>query len=345
MGYFGILSKEEIENHLTQDLPDLDQFEDYQIEIENKITFKIRESEIKYLLVEKEIFEVDYLWEELNFSIDYKKEEFQNIIFDDFEGEISIPIILSLKTYNIIWEIFKFRVKDKKTNFFYHFMKITYGLNHEEKKKLALSEFNKIFESIIFEKVEKPFETSTSEKVVTYTPTPLYQLFKKRQSIINSFDYHVFLPYLFGELELYQLKKYQNSDGFTELLNFQSDLEILLELNDKFNFETDVYFNNFFYFKLYSITQLHCIKEIEPLAFCLCKLFEYDEIKATDVESMYSFLVYNSFIGKKIDFLNIVNSIFKTDFKKIRDYETNLNHDSRVKKIKEEWKEFKQKFS
>jgi hypothetical protein len=342
MSYFGILSKKKLECELTQNLSDLVELDDY--EIENKIKFKSRESEIKYLLIEKDIFEVSYISDELNFSIDYTKEDFQNITFEDFEGEINIPIILSLKTYNIIWEIFKYRVKDKKTNFFNHFMKITYGLNYEERKKIALSEFNKIFESFEFENFEEPFEIRTSENIKTFMPTPLFQLFKKRQSIINSLDYHVYLPYLFGEIDLYKLKKYQNSDEFNELLTFQSDLEILLELNDKFNFETDVYFNNFYYFKLYSITQLHCIKEIEPLAFCLCKLFEYDEIKATDVESMYSFLLNNFFIGKKTDFLNIVNSNFKTNFKKIRDYETNLNHDYRVKKIHQDWKKFKEKF-
>lgn len=344
MGYFGILSKEQIESELTQNLTDFDGMEEYQIEIENKITYKIRESEIKYLLFEKEIFEIDYAIENLNI-IDYcKPEDFQNLTFDDFEGDISAPTILSLKTYNIIWQIFKHKVIDIKLNFFEDFRKISYGLNLEETKKNALLEFNKIYELIAFEKIEKSFEFEKSEKSSIFTPTPLYHLYRERQRIINNLDFHVYLPYLFGDLELYELVEYQNSDKLEELLSFQINLEILLELNARFNFEKDIYFNNIFYFRLKSISYLYYIKDTEPLAFCLYIFFNYYEIKATDVESMYAFLINNFFIGKKTDFLKIINENFKTKFTKIRDYETNLEHDKRVQILHDEWKKFKELF-
>ena len=143
MSYFGILSKKEIESELTQNLPDLGELEDYQIEIENKITFKIRESEIKYLLLEKGIFRIDYLSECLNI-VDYcNPEDFQNLRFDDFEENISAQWLLSLKTYNTIWEIFKHKVIEIKLNFFKDFRKNTYGLNYEDKKKWLCQNFIK----------------------------------------------------------------------------------------------------------------------------------------------------------------------------------------------------------
>jgi len=344
MSYFGILSKKDFENELTQNLPDLGELDDYQIEIENKITFKIRESEIKYLLFEKGIFEIDYLSESLNI-IDYNKpEDFPNLTFDDFEGNISAPWLLSLKTYNIIWEIFKHNVIEIKLNFFKDFRKITYGLNYEDKKKIALSEFCKIYESMNIREVERPFEIETYEKKITFTPSYLFHLFRHRQTIINKFKNHIYLPYLYGDLKLYKLSDYQNPDKFQELLSFQIKLEILLELNNEFNFEKDIYFNNIFYYRLSVIVYSTLFKDTDPLVFCLQKLFYNEPIKITEIESMYSFLNGRFFIGKKTDFINIINENFKTNFTKIRDYDTNLNHNFRVENIEIEWGKFQEKY-
>lgn len=345
MSYFGILTKEQIESELTQNLTDYDGMEEYQIEIENKITYKIRESEIKYLLLEKEIFEIDYSCENLNISDYCKPEEFQNLTFEDFEEDISVPFLLSVKTYNTIWELFKHSVIDIKLNFFRDFTKITYGLSYEDQKKLALLEFYKIYESIDITEIQKPFEIDNIGKKTTFTPSHLFNLYRHRQSIINKFKNHIYLPYLYGDLELYKLSDYQNPDKFQELLSFQIKLEILLELNNEFNFEVDIYFNNIFYYRLKSIAYCVLFKDTEPLAFCLQKLFYNEKIKTTEIESIYSFLNGRFFIGKKTDFLNIINENFNTDFNKIRDYDTNLYHNSRVENIELEWEKFQKKFS
>ena len=208
---------------------------------------------------------------------------------------------------------------------------------------MALSEFYKIYESMNIREVEKSFEIETYEKKITFTPSYLFHLFRHRQTIINKFKNHIYLPYLYGDLKLYKLTDYQNSDKFQELLSFQIKLEILLELNNEFNFEEDIYFNNIFYYRLLVIGYSNIFKDTEPLVFCLQKLFYNENIKITEIESMYSFLNGRFFIGKKTDFINIINENFKTNFTKIRDYDTNLNHNLRVENIEIEWIKFQEK--
>jgi hypothetical protein len=344
MNYYGYLKKDDFESELSQYDLSYDGLNDKEIDSENQITFKIHENEIKYLLVEKGIFEVSTI----DNIIDAESNDFESevsLAFEDFKVDISADKYLSLEVYRSIFLFFKKEVLDIKLNFFNNFRKDVYGLNNEETKKKALSEYKRIYKSLDIEDDQNSFEVGTSDNKTTITPSYFYNLYLHRQKIINRINPHCFLPYLYGDLQLYSEWPYTNTELFEEILSFNISYEILVELNNEFEFELDIYFNNIFYYNLKSIIHDYLFKDTNAFIFTLYFFNNLSEITSTYVESMYAFLISNHlYQGKRTEFMKIVNDEFKIKITKIRDYGINDPHNIRVENIKIDWQNFNKKY-
>lgn len=354
MEYFGILSKNDFENELikfdllSDDIDDAEieeKFFDSEIEKELYIKNKIQKFELKCLLVKKGIFEENYISDNV---INFEESNLQgenNLTFYDFEVDITAPRYLSIQVYDSIFWLFKSEVQDIKLAFFNKFREDTYGLNFETAKKIALKEFKRIYKSLNIENEQNSVEISLGKNKTTFTPSYFYKLYFHRQRIINRLHYHSYLPYLYGELELYFEWPYQDKELFREILLSQINLEILFELNEEFKFELDVYFNQIFFYELQSIIHNDIFTHENSFVFTFYTINNFSEINSTYIESLFDFLITEKlYIGKKSEFMTIINDEFKTAITKIRDYETNENHQLRVKNLKIEWGNFNKKY-
>lgn len=345
MNYYGMLDKDNFEKELSQYEIDYSSLTKEEIEIENIITFRVHESEIKYLLVDHGIFEEEYITDR-GIEIQTKTlEPDTGLTFDDFETDISAPVRLGELVFSIIALIHKKEFLNYKLTFFDELNTATYGLSFEERKKIALQEFKRIYDSISINNEQKSFELKQRNKFKVITPTPFYNLYFFRKSIINRLNNHCYLPYLFGDIELYLKFPYNDTPLFKEIALFQINLEILMDLNDSYNFENDIYFNSIFFYRLKSITADSGFKNFQAFVFILYHLNTLSEITTTYTESTYSFLIQNDlYYGMKSEFLNLINKEFDTNFKKIREYDTNLEHKNRVVEITKEWNLFVEKY-
>lgn len=353
MEYFDILVKSDFENELINFDPFEDDADDsdspkkenylFDSEMEKKeyINFIIQKFYLGCLLVQKGIFEETYVNDNVT---DFEANEFEedcNLTFEDFAIDIYAPAKLSIEVYNSIFWLFKNEVKDIKLSFFNKFREDIYGLNFDNAKKTALNEFKRIYKSLNIKNEQKSLEIGLGNNKRTFTPSFFYNLYFYRQRIINRLPHHSYLPYLYGEFELYREYPYQDKETFKEILAFQINLEILMELNEEFKFEVDIYFNKIFFFRLSSIIHNDFFVHENSFAFTMYTINNFSQINSTDVESLYGFLVKeNLYIGKKTEFMKIINDEFKTNITKIRDYETNENHQLRVKNLKYEWEDF-----
>ena len=72
-----------------------------------------------------------------------------------------------------------------------------------------------------------------------------------------------------------------------------------------------------------------------------------EKVNRSNVESLFAFLEKsNLFIGKKEDFMQVINLEFGTKITKIKKYEEfeNRTHDERVKMLEIEWNNFKKEY-
>ena len=345
MNYYGILDKDNFEKELSQYEIDYSLLSEEEIETENIITFRVHESDLKFLLVDHGIFEMNYITDR---GIEIQTNTLEpdaELTFEDFETDISAPTRLGELVYSIIALIYKKEFLDYKLTFFDEFNIATYGLNFEDRKKTAVQDFKKIYESISINNEQKSFELKLKNKFEVFTPTPFYNLFFYKKKLINRINNHGYLPYLYGNIELYLHFPYHDALLFKEIALFQNKLEILMHLNDTYNFENDIYFNSIFFYRLKSITGDAGFKNFQAFVFIMYKLNSLSEITSTYVESIYSFLIKNDlYCGMKSELLNIINKEFGTDFRKIRDYDTNLEHKKRVLVITTEWNLFVEKY-
>jgi hypothetical protein len=354
MEYFGILSKNDFENELIKfdlfsDDADNSEIEEelFGSEIEKALYVKnkIQKFELRCLLVKKGIFEKDYISDNI---ADFEANNFQgenNLSFEDFEVDITAPRYLSIKVYDSIFWLFKNEVKNIKLTFFNKFREDIYGHNFEKRKKIALKEFKRIYRSLNITNEQNSIEIGLGKNTTTFTPSYFYKLYFHRQSIINRLHYHSYLPYLYGELELYFEWPYHDKELFKEILLFQINLEILIELNEEFKFELDVYFNQIFFYELQSIIYTDIFTRENSFVFTFYTINNFSEINSTDIESLFDFLITEKlYVGNKTEFMKIINNEFKTTFTKIRDYDTNENHQLRVKNLKNEWLNFTKKY-
>lgn len=354
MEYFGILTKNDFENELIKfdlfsDEADNSEIEEqlFESEIEKELYIKnkIQKFKLKYLLVKKGIFEENYISDNV---ADFEANNFQgenNLTFSDFEVDITAPRYLSIEVYNSIFLFFKNEVKEIKLMFFTKFREDTYGLNFETTKKIALKEFKRIYKSLNITNEQNSVEIGLGKNKATFTPSYFYKLYFFRQSIINRLHYHSYLPYLYGELELYYEWPYQDRELFKEILLSEINLEILMELNEEFKFELDVYFNQIFFYELQSIMHNDIFTHENSFVFTFYTINNFSEINSTYIESLFDFLITEKlYVGNKTEFMKIINNEFKTTFKKIRDYDTNENHQSRVENLKTEWLNFIEKY-
>lgn len=345
MNYFGIINKKEFEQEIALIEAEYDNqgFED--IEFSQEIIDKYRQKEIKNLLIEKGIFKRSFISDKM---IDYETNTNNSEIdltFEDFETSLDIPSLLSDEVYKIIYELYIFKVNHLKIDFFDEFKRITFGLNFYDAKKTALTEFKKIYHSINFSKLEKSFEIkiSNNEKYL-YTHSLLYNLYREKTSLKNKINTYCYLPYLYGEIDLYNTHPYFNEELINEITLFQVKIDVLLELNRRFNFETDIYFNNIFYYRLKSILHDDKFLNSNTYIFVMYTIQNLNSISRSQLESLFEFLKENKLYNSTAEnFMKLVNNEFGVSIKTLKTHKEIIGesaHKTRVENIKNEWIEF-----
>ncbi|MBC7747794.1 MAG: hypothetical protein H7Z76_04295 [Methylotenera sp.] len=350
--FFGILDRSEIEqdllsieNNLPKDYLKVikEDFSEHEIIMGT-------EYDIEYLLEKKGVFKKIISDEKIRERIKELNIPDDKINYEVFDTHLDVPPILLFEIYDHICDLYLSKSEHIKLDFFDNFHDITYGMDFKEIKEIALVEFKKIYQTVNLSNPAKSFIARTANnKKFIYTPTYLHNLAQEKQYIIHSINTYSILPYLYGDISLQNDYPYHNEELINEIISFQTKVDILLELNSRFKFEIDIYFNNMIYYQPEALKYLDIFLNTNAYIFTMLMIKNFDEINRSNLESLFAFLKNNNlYIGKTDSkFLNLVNTTFYEQVKDLKNHdpdEQQTPHAKRVKQLEKEWKIFNENY-
>jgi hypothetical protein len=276
---------------------------------------------------------------------------FQLQSIDELEksNDIKTVILPNQHLVNQFWNYIQKKYKDEfvniKNNYFISFEETCYGLNQEQKKNIALEDFNNIYNNL---EIQLPYYIESIENLPnnvyeTKVHTKLfkvYHLISYLKSEITGFK--EVKEYLRDNLTYYDDDFLKNNIEFSNLLHLITVSEILVELNQRFNFEEDIYFNNEFTIKIkYENEHIKKVfKSIEGFSFANCLIESFDKDVKANIESLYEVLrSQNLIIDNKRKFIFFLQEEYFISISKIisYDFEQNYQHDKRVADFLSKW--------
>ncbi|MDD2674913.1 MAG: hypothetical protein PHF81_08530 [Flavobacterium sp.] len=309
-----------------------------------------QEYDIEYLLEKKGVFNKIISDPKIRERILELNIPDEDVNYDVFDTELDIPHLLLHEVYNHICDLYISQAESIKLDFFDNFHDIIYGMDFKEMKEVAIMEFKKIYQTVNLSNPAKSFiaRTANNEKFI-YTTTYLHELSREKQYIMHNINTYSILPYLYGDITLQNEYPYYNEELINKITSFQIKVDILLELNNRFKFETDIYFNNMFYYKFEALKHLDIFINSNAYVFTMLMIKNFNEINRSNLESLFAFLKnYHLYIGKTDSkFLNLVNITFYEKVKDLKNHdpeEKNTPHATRVEQLEKEWKIFNENY-
>lgn len=255
-------------------------------------------------------------------SIIYNKEiikEFYNFLLTHYKAGLGQHIPFNLKIYQD-----------------------TFGLNYTESKKIALEYFDIYYNEIPinpsfklkFDKYRNIIPATKFESLSRYKDCLYLNLEDKTDLII---------PYLAGDNDYYNRDKFENNSMIKEIFEFENSLKILLELNNKYQFEEDNIFTpppiSKIIYEEYS-NQFHSLKQVE---FIENQITSIEKVDRAFIVSLFDFFSRELKIKRpsgKI-FGKIINDYFSFNFGKIKlNGSEGDSHFTKIDSLKKEWESF-----
>lgn len=245
--------------------------------------------------------------------------------------------------YNYVISFFDYDILNVKYIFFKDFNEEIYGHDLSYQREIALKEFKKIHNNISVDTITL-FEEKVSKSGIAHTQTSskFKMLFgQQNANKINLVDTTVVNNYLIGNTKFFVKDFLLNKvKVINEVIYFETWLQIIVELNDKFNFEEDLYFTQIRFdkenFKKYN----HIFKTLESYQFTNEKIKSFNKDHKAHIESLYEVLTEQKLIfDHKENFMLFLKKEYDLTISKIISYEKfkNYSHDERVQLFCKEW--------
>ena len=368
MQFYGILNQEDFEKEIEEKLgkrleEEKQQYEEYYSTNNtqnNNYVYEPSDTEINYilleiyeeLLTEKKII-TGFFENDLMSDFEASCELEFNPTFEDFKYERNIRDKLSENIYQELVKLYNDTNRPIKTKFFEGFNDKVYGEKYKKARKYALEEFKRIFNEVHFSMDFYPIEIGNS----TYPLSKIERLYKEKHSIIKRMSIKSFLPFLYGNLDLYQTPLYHDQSLVNQIISFHSKADILLQLNFEYNFEKDILFNKISDYQTIAINLCEKFNSEQAFVFTMYTINTWDNVLQTELYGLYDFLIqHNMYEGTDSNFIRIVETEFYLTFdrfKKTQDNKVELKHketptikefetkhSKRVKSHKKQWEIF-----
>ncbi|WP_339629661.1 hypothetical protein [uncultured Maribacter sp.] len=237
---------------------------------------------------------------------------------------------LQKNIYNFLLDRYFTYLKAIPVNFFIKFEDSIFGLENNEIKKAGLNEFNAIYNTLKIKSFSKKGRIE------------LLHLEREHISSNISKEREIVIAFLTGDEVFFDVELYLSNLYLQTIISFEGKLEILLELNRKYNFQTDIYFDeNVVLFEKYqNIISLSITFEVFKF---INKCLDITKIPSQSyVVSLYFFLFDNQLINEnRTIFQDFINSQFDLKIKRIKnDFPENKKHLQRMEKFKVLWADF-----
>nr|WP_314834889.1 hypothetical protein [uncultured Flavobacterium sp.] len=312
MNYFGIIKKEEIE--------------EYSIE------------SIEHYLLEKDIYFK-------SFSINQMEKMMSPTFvsnYDETETSLYAPLELIHEFNDFIFKIYEKHVSSSKHNYFSKFNEEFYGLEYSELRKIALSDFNEIYDNLKIVHVTLIDERISATGIShTYTTGKLFKLYHFQQDIKKLMaTTENLLSFLIGDISFYNEDFFEQNIEVRNAVHVEIVKQILVEINDKYSFEEDIYYSKkvseAFKFKDYN----YIFKNLKSYQFTNKMIKNCKNIKRNYIESLYQVLLeFDLITDHKENFIAFIKNEYRFKVSKITTFspKQNIQNDKRVKLLTQEW--------
>jgi len=245
--------------------------------------------------------------------------------------------------YEYVLEIYQIDIDNYFYLFFKDFNNRVFGMEHQDQKVIALEAFREIYDSIDIKVdfVNKEISKNGIENAKEFNR--FLKLKGMRSGVCSALaTYENLISYLSGNEAYFKSSKFKEEETFLKMLNFESQLKVLVSLNDRYQFIEDIVNS-----KLGKLKDAYKLYEnlfisFEVFDWVEGKIDSFTEEKPSHVESLYQSLLDLDLVsGTKKLFIDYVNNEHEMNLTKIRNYsqKNNRNHDFRVKKFRDELKE------
>lgn len=244
--------------------------------------------------------------------------------------------------YDYIMNIYKYDIATEKLSFFKMFNDTIFGLDFNQQKAIALLHFKQIYDDIYLD-LMTPFNEQRSDNgiVHNYTYSKLQMLsYQYRAFKYNTISRTNLNHYLQGNAEFFEKESFSEKFDLSAEISFESQLQVVVELNDRFQFEEDLYFAQIRFDKKKFKEYNHIFKTLNSYQFTNNKIKSFKEDHKAHIESLYDVLSSNQLItNHKENFMAFLKKEHDLDITKIISYKDKINfsHDERVALFESEW--------
>ena len=222
-------------------------------------------------------------------------------------------------------------------SFFRDFNNSVFGLSIAEQKRLALNNFNEIYKKVDVTQIEI---ITSKKKLGIIEDIKNCSRFEKLHHIRSAKKAElcplpIAMEFFYGNEDFFNSEIFKDLDFFKEVISFETDLKILVNLNNRYQFEDDFYFNEDSELKCLYKKYGHIFLTYEAFVWTHKAIPNFKEIIPAQINSLYEALKRLELIviNRKSNFENYIRTEHhRVNFSKIRqiDVEINLDHGSRV---------------
>jgi len=284
-----------------------------------------------------------------------------------FQDEVSVPLVafgsklvlqhgsktfkLSPKEevlnalYEYLLKRFSTKIELKSIEFFAKFNDEIFGMERALGYNVGLKRFKEKFKEINHLDIDFAYKKMSSRGVLQIENINKFKFLKYCQQGMKTQlgTFKNVIEFLKGNQDCFDPEKFESEKHFNSFVEFEFLLQVLIGLNDSYQFTDDFYFSESgkLIEKYQQYKSIFISKEL--FVFVYNKIKNFKDLKISLIESLYAALQQLDLIGgNKIDFINYINEEYEITTSKIRKYNTqeNRKHDFRVVRYKEELKEF-----
>ena len=263
----------------------------------------------------------------------------EDVLFGDL-NEAKLVFKPSNKTieefYEFILGKYDRLISNSHITFFKDFNNSVFGLDKEEQKSLALKRFNEIYKKVDvpqIEIIERKKELGLIEDVKNNSHfQKLHQIRSAKR--INLCPLPIAMEYYYGNEVFFTSETFKSLDFFKEAISFETDLKILVNLNNRYQFEDDFYFSEYGALRNLYKKYDHIFLSFDAFKWTHKAIPNFKGAIPAQIDSLYEALKRLELVVKpKSNFENYIQEELQMNISKVRhiDTETNSDHAARVK--------------
>ncbi|TLF47120.1 hypothetical protein [Maribacter aurantiacus] len=263
--------------------------------------------------------------------------------FDNPYYDIEESVLLEY--YNFLLDVYNTKINKGLIYYTLETENELFGISREEQRKIELTHFKKIFETLPAGFMNIKVNTSTSGIQYSQKISRIELLFNMRETMrqVQRHYSKEIKEFLLGNSDYFNDDLAKDNEYIELTVDFESKLKILLSLNDKYNFEDDLFFSRnrqlyekFKYYKGLSF-------DFEIYKFIHHTINNIEDNFYSHVSSLYYFLKGKRLIKENAgEFRDFVNREFDKELIRIKpENEDNKKHRYRLTNLEEEYTNFK----